>query len=211
MVAGPNVERGCPPARTGGQPYRAPGRRGWRPGARAARSEREHSADQCLPGHRSDDAVDGHRRHVRVDRRLEVADRGFGRRAEDPVDLHAVRRAAGEIAEPEFLLNPADGVAFVAPAYLDDQGFPRDRPDDAVDAEVLLTLEVPDRGFGPRPEGPVHGDRMPTGTEQMLQRGYGVFLGSLARLRPGAQCTGHVDNPFRATVRYPSASTSHLR
>src|SRR4051812_45037379 len=80
----------------------------------AGGSERQHAADERLPGHRADDAVDRHRGYVRLDRLLEVADGLFRDRPEDAVDLRPLARVAGQVAELELLLYRAHRVALRA-------------------------------------------------------------------------------------------------
>src|SRR5262245_49806892 len=94
------------------------------------RLEREHAADQRLPGDRPDDAVDGDRRDVLVQGLLEAADGRVGLGTEDPVDLEALAGVAGQVAELELLLDPADGVAQAALAHGDDQRRPGVGTDD---------------------------------------------------------------------------------
>ena len=70
--------------------------------------------------------------------KLRTAGRGLG--PEDPVDREAVARAAGLVAEPELLLQPADRVTGAAAGQHDDQGAPRLRPDDPVDVQLVLLV-----------------------------------------------------------------------
>src|SRR6266542_4194138 len=126
-----------------------------------------HPADQPLPGDRADDAVDGDRGHVLVERLLEGAHRGLGLRAEDPVDLQALARVAGQVAELELLLHPANGVAGAAPPDGDDQRPPGGRAEDAVDGDAVAA----------RPE-------------QVLQGLDGVLLVTLADQWPRADGAG---------------------
>jgi len=132
---------------------------------RAPSSEREHSADQGLPGDGADDAVDGDRRDVLVEGLLEAADGGVGLGPEDPVDLRALARVAGQVAELELLLDPADGVALAALLDRDDQRRPGGRSDNAVDGQALLLLEGTDGGVGAGPEDAVHGEVVAAGPE----------------------------------------------
>ena len=50
---------------------------------------------------------------------LEAADGGVGLGPEDPVDLQAFARVAGQVAELALLLDPADGIALAALAPAD--------------------------------------------------------------------------------------------
>jgi hypothetical protein len=55
---------------------------------------------------------------------LEAADGGVGLGPEDPVDGQARVRVAGQVAELELLLHPADRVALTALPDRDDQRRP---------------------------------------------------------------------------------------
>jgi hypothetical protein len=85
---------------------------------------------------------------------LEAADSGVGLGPEDPVDLQAFARVAGQVAELELLLDPADGVALAALPDRDDQRRPGGGADDAVDGQALLLLEGADGGVGGGPKMP---------------------------------------------------------
>src|SRR5207302_4658687 len=150
----------------------------------APRSEGEHSADQGLPGDEADDAVDGDRQDVQVQGLLEAADGGVGLGPEDPVDPQARARVAGQVAELELLLDPADGVALAALPDRDDQGRPGDGAGDAVDGQALLLLEAADGGVGAGPEDAVRGEVAAAGPEQVLQGLDGMLLVTLADERP---------------------------
>src|SRR5690348_2120190 len=161
-------------------------------GPRLIASAREHSADQSLPGDGADDAVDGDRRDLLVQGLLEAADGGVGLWPEDPVDLQALIRVAGQVAELELLLDPADGVALAALLDRDDQRRPGGGADDAVDGQALLLLEGADGGVGGRAEDAVHSDVVAPGPEQVLQGLDGMMLGTLADERPWAdRGSGH--------------------
>src|ERR1700759_2500323 len=163
VITGPILHRGGP----------AGGRSG---------SDREHAADQGLPGDRADDAVHGHRWDVGVQGLLEAADQGFGHRPEDPVDLRAVARLAGAVHE--LFLDPAHGVALVAALDGDDEGRPGVGAGHAVDGQPVLLLERTYGGAGGGPEDAVHGHRVAAGPEQVLQGLDRVLLGALADERP---------------------------
>src|SRR5205807_2070810 len=168
-------------------PLAAPDGRLWaslrRPG-QARRSGGEHSADQGAPGDGADDAVDGDRRDVPVEGLLEGADRGFGLGPEDPVDLQALVRVAGQVAELELLLDPTDCIALAAPPDRDDQRGPRVAADDAVDGQALLLLKGADGGVGYGPEDPVHREVAAAGPEQVLQGLHRMLPVALADERP---------------------------
>src|SRR3954453_18199061 len=95
--------------------------------ARDGRLEGQHPADQRPPGDRADDAIDRD-----VEGVLEAAHGRVGLRPEDPVDLNALRRIAGEVAELELDLHAADGVAGAPAAHRDDGLGPGERAGDAV-------------------------------------------------------------------------------
>src|ERR1700749_1558607 len=168
---------------------------GWRPAglpgqAGFARSEGEHPADQCLPGDGADDAVDGDQRDVQVHGLLEAADGGVRFGPEDPVDLQALARVAGQVAELELLLEPAHSVTLAALLDRDDQRRPGGGADDAVDGQALLLLEGADGCVGTGPENAVHGDVTAAGPEQVLQGLDGMFLVTLADKRKWADRGG---------------------
>jgi len=165
-----------------------------------------HPADQPLPGDRADDAVDGDRGHVLVERLLEGAHRGLGLRAEDPVDLQALARVAGQVAELELLLDPANGVAGAAPPDGDDQRPPGVGADDAVDGQAPLPLEGAHRRVGGRAEDAVDGDAVAARPEQVLQGLDGVLLVTLADQWPRADgAGGHGCSSPRAAGHHAAA------
>ena len=117
----------------------------------------------ALPGDGAGDAVNSHRGDVQAEGLLEAANGGVGIGPEDPVDLQALARVTGQVAELELLLNPADGVALAAPLDRDDQRRPCARADDAVDGQAPLLLEGADGGAGTGPEDAVHGEGVTAG------------------------------------------------
>src|SRR6266487_947542 len=95
-----------------------------------------------------------------------------------PVDGQALARVAGQVAELELLLHPADGVALTALPDRDDQRRPGGRAGNAVDGKVAAA-----------------------GPEQVLQGLDGMRLVTLADQRPWAD-RGHrvVEQRGRAGV-----------
>src|SRR4051794_1351029 len=128
-------------------------------------SEREHPADQRAPGDRADDAVDSDAEGL-----LEAPDGLVGLGPEDPVDLDALRRIAGQVAELELHLDAADGVAGAAAPDRDDDGGPRLRTDDPVGRESAARLHGAHGGLRHRPEHAVHRDVVSVGPKELLQR-----------------------------------------
>src|SRR5450759_2703722 len=120
-------------------------------------SEGEHSADECPPGDRADDAVYRHRGNVGVECLLEAADGSVGPPAEDPVHLDSGAGTPRQVAELELVLHAADGVAAAAQLDLDHQCGPGLWPDDPVDVEVIARLEGADRSLGVGAEDAVDG------------------------------------------------------
>src|SRR4029079_19044953 len=98
----------------------------------------------------ADDAVDRHRRNVRVQGLLEAPYSRLRLGSEDPVHRQALARVAREVAELELLRPPADGVALTPLRRADDERGPRVRAHDAVHRQVLLLLERADGGLGRR-------------------------------------------------------------
>src|SRR5262249_34710901 len=138
------------PASAAASPGSAPGSA--EPPSRRAptRSKRQHPADERPPRHWAGDAVD-----PQPEGGLEPAHRPVGPRPEDAVHAEAGGRVVREAAEPELLLNAADGVAPAPLADLDDQHRPRWRPDDPVRREPREALDLLHGRLRAGPEDPV--------------------------------------------------------